>query len=536
MGPGSVTSAVRSFNFLNLAVAIDGAPIKRRDQTRHFHQTMDFRHAVVVTAFDVEDKASVVYSVRALRHLPHTALMDVTITAKRPLMLSVSTVMDIPEAYNPVSWQPGQEFSWLTKVQRFESTVDDGHRGAYNAMRVSASARGPLDYPWIAAAQSFIFDEAAKAAPQVAYQEGNLFFSRRLVAPGAYHFALAGATLTSDHVDDPLNESLRLAATAAVQGTSQLVRDHDKAWADLWKSDILIEGDLVTQRTVHSMLYHLYSFIREGSGYSIPPMGLSGGSNDYLGHIFWDADTWMYPALLALHPELARSMLDYRYKRLDAARKNAAMNGYRGAAFPWESAATGDEDIWSEGVGSPEIHITADVALAAWNYYRVTQDREWLRARGFPILKETADFWASRVTRNGPGHYDIDNVLAADEYAKDVNNDAFTNAAARVNLGAATEAARVLGVAPDPDWDMVRENIPILMFPNGVTREHATYHGEKIKQADVNAIPSTSECRCSSPSGATGRTFQRNKGADTPPTSRYCGSPRSARHPSWHRR
>ena len=488
MWPGSVSAAVRSFNFLNLAVAIDGVGIEAREQTLRFHQTMDLRHAVVTTAFDVEDKASIVYSVRALRHLPHTALMDVTITVKRPLMLSVSSAMNIPASYNPVSWLPPRQISWLTGVQRYESMTDDAHRGAYNAMRVSASARGPLGDPWIAAAQSFIFDEPAKVAPEVMSKEGSLSFSRRWLAPAVYHIALVGATLTSDHVDDPLNEALRLTASATVQGIAQLIHRHEEAWADLWKSDILIEGDPATQRDVHSMLYHLYSFIREGSRYSIPPMGLSSGSDDYLGHIFWDADTWMYPALLALHPELARSMVDYRYERLSGARENAALNGHHGAAFPWESAATGDEDVWSEGGGSPEIHITADVALAAWNYYRVTQDRQWLRERGYPILKETADFWTSEVFRTGPGHYDINHVLAADEYAEDVNNDAFTNAAAQVNLSAATQAARVLGIAPDPDWEVVRQNIPILVFPNGVTREHATYEGEKIKQADVNLL------------------------------------------------
>jgi trehalose/maltose hydrolase-like predicted phosphorylase len=488
MWPGSVSCTVRSFNFLNLAVAINGVRIERREQTRQFHQSIDFKNAAVATAFDYGDVATIVSSVRALRHLPHTALMDVTITAKRPLTLTVSTIMQSPATAGADPWHPERVLQWLTQVQRFNSSPEEGVAPTYRTERAAASAQGPLGTPWVAAAQSFVFDEAAKDAPPVTGKEGTLTFTRRWVAPGTYHFALVGATLTSAHVDDPLNEAQRLAATAAVQGTAALIEAHQRAWADLWKSDIVVEGDPITQRAVHSMLYHLYSFIREGSGYSISPMGLSGGPGDYLGHIFWDADTWMFPALLALHTELARGMLDYRYERLAAARKNAAMNGYRGASFPWESAATGDEDVWSDAMGAPEVHITGDVALAAWNYYRVTQDRQWLRERGYPLLKETADYWSSRVTRNGPGHYDIDNVVAADEYADDVNNDAFTNAAAKVNLMAATEAARILGVPPNPDWEQVRQNIPILEFSNGVIREHATYKGEKIKQADVDLL------------------------------------------------
>jgi hypothetical protein len=63
--------------------------------------------------------------------------------------------------------------------------------------------------------------------------------------------------------------------------------------------------------------------------------------------------------------------------------------------------------------GPFEHHITACVSIAAWNYYCVTQDKNWLRERGWPILSATADFWSSRVERNGPGKYEIKNVVAA---------------------------------------------------------------------------------------------------------------------------
>ena len=126
--------------------------------------------------------------------------------------------------------------------------------------------------------------------------------------------------------------------------------------------------------------------------------------------------------------------------------------------------------------------------MAAWNYYCVTQDKNWLREKGWPILSATADFWASRVERNGPGKYDIKNVVAADEWAENVDNNAFTNAVAKANLQFATEAANLLGISPDPDWMKVADNIPILKMDNGVTREHASYNGEGIKQADVNLL------------------------------------------------
>ena len=157
--------------------------------------------------------------------------------------------------------------------------------------------------------------------------------------------------------------------------------------------------------------------------------------------------------------------------------------------YPWESVGSGVEEtpVWALS-GPFEHHITACVAIAAWNYYCVTQDKTWLREKGWPILSATADFWASRVERNGPGRYDINNVVTADEWAENVNNNAFTNAAAKANLKYATDAARILGLNADPDWTHVASNIPILKFEDGVTKEHESYKGEKIKQADANLL------------------------------------------------
>jgi trehalose/maltose hydrolase-like predicted phosphorylase len=312
-------------------------------------------------------------------------------------------------------------------------------------------------------------------------------FIKSIKAGQSYRFSIAGSSITSAHHDDPLNEAERITIYARLEGRDRLLQFHQKGWDELWKSDIQIEGDPQAQQDVHSMLYHLYSFVREGTAQSPSPMGLSGLG--YNGHVFWDSELWMYPALLVMKPELAKSMIEYRYQRLEAAKRNAFANGFKGAMFPWESAETGVEEtpVWALS-GPFEHHITADVAIAAWNYYAVTQDKDWLRGKGWPILSATADFWASRVERNGLGKYDIKNVVAADEWAENVDNNAFTNAAAKANLQYATQAATILGMVPNADWIKVAANIPILKMENGVTKEHATYKGEGIKQADANLL------------------------------------------------
>ncbi|MDE3211585.1 MAG: glycoside hydrolase family 65 protein, partial [Bacteroidota bacterium] len=255
----------------------------------------------------------------------------------------------------------------------------------------------------------------------------------------------------------------------------------------LWKSDIEVEGDPQSTRDIHSAMYHLYSFVRAGTAYSASPMGLSGLG--YNGHVFWDAEIWMYPALLVLHPDMAKSMMEYRFKRLPEAMHNAFAHGFKGAMYPWESAATGNEEtpVWALS-GPFEHHITADVAIAAWNYFAVTRDTSWLRQKGFPMIKACADFWTSRVERKGPGAYNINNVVAADEWAENVDNNAYTNGAAKANLHYAQLAAEILHEPVDPDWKRVEDNIPILKLSNGVTSEYAGYDGRKIKQADANLL------------------------------------------------
>ncbi|OQP61944.1 glycosyl hydrolase family 65 [Niastella vici] len=473
-GRGRVSNFLRSFNLLNMNLDVDGRRVDAASIT-NFKQELDMQHAAFTSSFDYGDKATISYTYYSLRQLPFTVLMDVNITAKKDLTITGSSVMEAPDA--------------LKDVQNYYNEIDRPH---VVLSLLTSSAKSPTGKLMLCASNTFLFAEPHGQEPRVIHEmwDNNMHlmkFSKNIKAGEQYRYSIAGSSITSAHHDDPLNEAERLTIFARLEGRDRLLKFHQQAWDSLWKSDIVIDGDAQAQQDVHSMLYHLYSFVREGTANSPSPMGLSGLG--YNGHVFWDAELWMYPALLVLHPELARSMVEYRFQRLDAAKRNAFANGFKGAMYPWESAESGVEEtpVWALS-GPFEHHITADVAIAAWNYYAVTQDKQWLHEKGYPILSATADFWASRVERNGAGHYDIKNVVAADEWAENVDNNAFTNAAAKANLQYATQAAGILGITPNPEWMTVANNIPILKLDNGVTQEHATYKGEGIKQADVNLL------------------------------------------------
>lgn len=473
-GRGRVSNILKGFNFVNMNLDVDGRRIGRRDISA-YKQTLDMRGAQLTTTFNVGDQVSVTHQVMALRHLPFCALSMVEITAKKDVTITPASVIEAPEI--------------LQDVRNYYSEIDRPH---VLIPLLTSVGKSPSGKYMVAASSSFVFEEPHGSEPDLIHEDWDynmhlIKFSKRLKAGETYRFSVVGTVISSAHVADAHNEAERLTIYAALERGDRLLRRHTADWDKLWASDIAIDGPVEDARAVHSAMYHLYSFAREGTALSLSPMGLSGLG--YNGHVFWDTELWMYPPLLVLHPEIARSLLEFRFQLLDEAKQNAFSHGYQGAMYPWESTTTGQEEtpVWAL-TGPFQQHITGCVGWAAWQYYLVTKDKEWLRNRGWPMLKEGADFWASRVERNGPGHYDINNVIGANEWQENIDNNAFTNGMAKTVLAYAADAAKELGLAPNPDWMHVAENIPILKFPDGVTRENATYDGVNIKQADVNLL------------------------------------------------
>ncbi|TGB06457.1 discoidin domain-containing protein, partial [Streptomyces palmae] len=285
----------------------------------------------------------------------------------------------------------------------------------------------------------------------------------------------------------------RAAATAASQqaariGWHQLLATHSAAWRRLWRTDIEVAGQPELQAWVRSAEYGLYAATRTDIRNSIAPIGLT--SDNYGGLIFWDAETWMFPSLLAGHPELARTVVEYRYRTRPAAQANARRLGYRGLFYPWNSGSRGDLPTECHSVDPPhcrtQIHLQSDVALAVWQYYLATGDTAWLRRYGWPVLKGIAEFWTSRVTPNADGSYSINDVAGPDEYSNGVNDGVFTNAGAATTLRLATRAARLVGASAPGEWNRIADRLRILFDEeHQVFQQYAGYRGRLIKQADA---------------------------------------------------
>jgi trehalose/maltose hydrolase-like predicted phosphorylase len=241
-------------------------------------------------------------------------------------------------------------------------------------------------------------------------------------------------------------------STAGQAGFERLLGEHRQAWARRWnEADVVIEGDAELQLALRFALFHLIASVADQGEAAVGARGLSGIG--YRGHVFWDSDVFVLPFLAATHPAAARAMLEYRVRRLGAAREIARELGHEGARFPWESAASGFDvtpthvhlptgEVEAIRTGELEEHITADVAWAAGCYLDWTGDEEFAVGPGRELMLETARYWASRVRLDGEGRGHIYGVIGPDEYHEPVDDNAFTNVMARWNLRRAAAATQ----------------------------------------------------------------------------------------------
>jgi len=234
-------------------------------------------------------------------------------------------------------------------------------------------------------------------------------------------------------------------------GPRGLLAEQRSAWASRWtEGDLEVANDAELTRGARFALFHLVASVPVHGEAAVAPRGLTGAG--YFGHVLWDADAYVLPVLAATHPAAARTVLEYRIRRLPAARALARARGHAGARFPWESASDGRDFTPASGVapdgvevpiltGRYEEHITADVAWAAWQAASWQGRWRLLDGPAGALVTDTARYWASRIAPDGAGRGHIDDVIGPDEYHERVSDDAFTNQMAAWNLRRAAQLA-----------------------------------------------------------------------------------------------
>lgn len=322
--------------------------------------------------------------------------------------------------------------------------------------------------------------------------------------------------------------SPRLAALEALatvpRGFRDLLPAHEEAWARVWdRCGVQLETDVQTQLVINLHLFHVLQSLSVHTAEldaGVPARGLHG--EGYRGHVFWD-ELFVLPVLTAHLPQVSRGLLDYRWRRLDAARRAAAQAGLPGAMFPWQSGSDGREETpvmlfntrsgrWMPDNSRRQRHVGLAVAFNAWQHYQATGDVAWLARRGADLIVEVARFFTALATHDAAtDRYHITGVMGPDEYhdgypdapGQGLTDNAYTNvltawvcrrAGEMLSIVAGHECDDVrtrLHVRPEEPaaWDRLGRRLHVPFLPDGVIGQFAGY--EDLAELDWDGYRAT---------------------------------------------
>jgi trehalose/maltose hydrolase-like predicted phosphorylase len=430
-------------------IGIDNCWLSRQTQSARFEeQTYDFSCGELQTRFRLqvgEVTAQVVVTTWCARSLPTLAVQEIRVTVNRPCELVLRGGIDTATAQGQILKCGDADFRGRNVADGlllWEAPGGLSQAGyAYTtefsgaAQRRSGAAMG----------EGWATDYAIKAQPNQEYVLRQI----TSVVPGVMH-------------REPERQAVRMAYLGAQRGYKVLLMENRQAWAELWRGRVQLHGaDSKWQEIADACFFYVHSSVHAASPCSTSLFGLGQwpGYHCFRGHVFWDIETFVFPPLLLTAPDSARAIVDYRSRHLQAARHNAAMNGYRGLQFPWESSPLHGEEVTPSGwpIIIYEQHINFDVAFAFAQFAHATNDQAFLREQAWPVLHGVCEWLASRVQSTSRG-YELHQTMGICE-GEVTDNNAFVNAAAQVVLREAIEVAQRLNHAVPALWREIAEKL-----------------------------------------------------------------------------
>jgi protein-glucosylgalactosylhydroxylysine glucosidase len=424
-------------------------------------------------------KVSIAQSLYCVRHLPYSIMQTLEIT---PLQLSGSEMNIFHEVYtkdnivsatfeNPVKYTQNGPLYQFVGSGKTQDNVDVGFTTSYLFDgQVSCHDVEPLGLGF-----SHITD--------LKNYQFNAFKLKGLAVGIPFRIHIFTTTMTSNDFNDPRTESISVSTHICSQipiypsqTVASFIRSsHTSAWDKLWKTKVNItakidaspdEKNEVTalNKLLNSSLYYIYSCLREN--FNLDINGNSVSIIDIDGNLLYDSDIWLVPLLLIIRPSLARPLIEYRFKALGVAQTLAASYGFTGAKYPYLHDAIGyKSNVYYTTTSFMHLFNTAMVAVNAWNYYRASRDRDWLREKGYPIIKNVAIFLVNIVERDPfLEEYTIRNVMGLNGVVSESNN-LFTNNLVKMAMRYAIEASYELKYDIPDAWFAVCNGIKLPKFP-----------------------------------------------------------------------
>ena len=403
--------------------------------------------------------------------------------------------------------------------------------------------------------QVFAGDELLECEREVVEEDGSIAervtFELRRGEPITLEKTVSVYTSRDHAISEPLGE-----ATGAVMDVGRFaeqLEDHRRAWMYLWRRcDVVVEGDEFVQMLARLHLFHLLQTVSPHSkdlDFSVPARGLHGEA--YRGHIFWD-ELYIFPLLNMRMPEITRSMLLYRYRRLPAARAAAAEAGYAGAMFPWQSGSNGREESqllhlnpksgnWLPDDSRLQRHVSLAIAYNVWRYFEISADTYFLSVYGAELMFEISRFWSSLASYDADAdRYDIVGVMGPDEYHErypdaeeaGFRNNAYTNVMVAWLMSRslevldllddlrADELCDTLGIGPDEieRWTDMASKMRVPFHDHGIISQFDGYEdleefdweGYRAKYGNIQRLDRILEAE-----GDTPNRYKLSKQADT---------------------
>jgi len=427
-------------------VTLDGKAISARSTTVKRHtQSVNLENALFERETDYKSQGKTL-KIRSTRFLsadrPNLGVIKYSLTCDKAAKVRISTGIDynIWDLNGPHLLKP--------------SPVKKGEILVVHAVTNEASKK-------VAVAEIVDLD-FGKEAHKVKDNKNLRVIDLDAEAEKKYTFHKYFAVYTdNDSIKTSVNEAaISTVKEAKTLGYETCLDNHNAQWAKKWEyCDVKIDGDDEAQQALRYSIFQLLIVAPvDGSANSIPARALSG--QVYKGAIFWDTEMFMFPFFLYTYPEKAVELLRYRIKTLDGARRKAKTEGvgFGGAFYAWESQETGDDACTYFNIGDPftkrdlrthfrdkQVHISGDVAMAMWEYFRVTGDDTLLLEGGAEVILECARFYYSYAYfKKDKNRYEMLDVIGPDEYHERVNNNAFTSMVVKATFETANATVNYL--------------------------------------------------------------------------------------------
>lgn len=434
-------------NCKTIRLVVDGEPMDIRTGTlQNYRRTLDMKHGQVVRSFEwisPNGKTVRVENTRfvSLAHKNRMAQRYSVTPVNFSGTLTLHSALDADVENHTRTTNPLVDYGPFGRHLLPDALTADDKTMTCQSTAVNSKLA-------MACGSVHLLSEAAAATRHQA-NDVNAWIEYDFAAEQGHTITLEKLTVYTDSLDMDKGAMLpfvngELTAFAA-DGYDKEFAAHAAMMEHFWETaDIRVDGDVPLQQGLRFNLYHIMQASGRDGRTGMGAKGLSG--EGYEGHYFWDTEMYVLPVFVYTQPELARSLLDYRYSTLDKARDRARVLGHPiGALYPWRTI-NGEEASTYFPLGTAQYHINADVAYAFQLYVAVTNDIDYLANKAAEVLCETARVWADVgcFAECRGGKYCICSVTGPDEYNAIVDNNFYTNLMAQQNLYAAVKALETL--------------------------------------------------------------------------------------------